>query len=91
MQSRVYFPTTAIVSLLHALDDGDSAEIAVIGNEGVVGISLTMYQACHAMCWKGHGSRHGRFTRCVSLSSRQIGSAARTTGAAERRFAWKPT
>lgn len=38
----VCFPTTAIVSLLYVLEDGDSAEIAVVGNEGVVGISLFM-------------------------------------------------
>jgi len=40
--SHVYFPTTAIVSLLFVLEDGDSAEIAVVGNEGVVGVSLFM-------------------------------------------------
>jgi CRP-like cAMP-binding protein len=38
----VYFPTTSIVSLLHVMNDGASAEIAVVGNEGVVGISLFM-------------------------------------------------
>ena len=36
----VYFPTTAIVSLLYLLENGASAEIAVVGNEGVVGVSL---------------------------------------------------
>jgi len=41
-QSYVYFPTTAIVSLLYVLADGASAEIAVTGNEGLVGISLFM-------------------------------------------------
>jgi CRP-like cAMP-binding protein len=40
--SHVYFPTTAIVSLLYVMKDGDSAEIAVVGNEGLVGISLFM-------------------------------------------------
>ena len=40
--SHVYFPTTAIVSLLYVMEDGDSAEIAVAGNEGLVGISLFM-------------------------------------------------
>jgi CRP-like cAMP-binding protein len=40
--SHVYFPTTAIVSLLYVMEDGASAEIAVVGNEGVVGISLFM-------------------------------------------------
>ena len=39
---HVYFPTTAIVSLLYVLEDGASAEIAVVGNEGMVGISLFM-------------------------------------------------
>jgi CRP-like cAMP-binding protein len=41
-QGYVYFPTTAIVSLLYVLENGSSAEIAVTGNEGVVGISLFM-------------------------------------------------
>lgn len=38
----VYFPTTAIVSLLYVLANGSTAEIAVVGNEGVVGIALFM-------------------------------------------------
>lgn len=38
--AHVYFPTTAIVSLLYVLEDGGSAEIAVVGYEGLVGISL---------------------------------------------------
>ncbi len=40
--SHVYFPTTSIVSLLYVMEDGASAEIAVVGSEGVVGISLFM-------------------------------------------------
>lgn len=40
--THVYFPTSAIVSLLYVLEDGASAEIAVVGFEGVVGISLFM-------------------------------------------------
>ncbi len=40
--SHVYFPTTAIVSLLYVTESGESAEIAVVGREGVVGISLFM-------------------------------------------------
>jgi CRP-like cAMP-binding protein len=40
--SHVYFPTTAIVSLLYELENGASAEIAVVGNEGIVGIALFM-------------------------------------------------
>jgi CRP-like cAMP-binding protein len=39
---HVYFPTTSIVSLLYVLESGASAEIAVVGNEGVLGISLFM-------------------------------------------------
>jgi CRP-like cAMP-binding protein len=40
--SHVYFPTTSIVSLLYVMEDGASAEIAVVGREGIVGISLFM-------------------------------------------------
>lgn len=39
---HVYFPTTCIVSLLYVMEDGASAEIAVVGNEGIVGISVFM-------------------------------------------------
>ena len=39
---HVYFPTTAIVSLLYVMENGSSAEIAVVGREGLVGISLFM-------------------------------------------------
>ena len=42
IMSHVYFPTTAIVSLLYVMENGSSAEIAVVGNEGIVGISLFM-------------------------------------------------
>jgi len=38
----LYFPTTSIVSLLYVMESGASAEIAITGNEGVVGISLFM-------------------------------------------------
>ena len=40
--SHVYFPTTSIVSLLYVMENGSSAEIAVVGYEGIVGISLFM-------------------------------------------------
>ncbi|MBE7941063.1 MULTISPECIES: Crp/Fnr family transcriptional regulator [Ramlibacter] len=40
--AHVYFPTTAIVGLLYVMENGASAEIAVVGNEGIVGISLFM-------------------------------------------------
>lgn len=38
----VYFPVDAIVSLLFVLENGSSTEIAVVGNEGIVGVSLFM-------------------------------------------------
>jgi len=40
--SHVYFPSDSIVSLLYVMENGASAEIAVVGNEGIVGISLFM-------------------------------------------------
>jgi CRP-like cAMP-binding protein len=39
---HVYFPTSAIVSLLYIMEDGASAEIAIVGNEGIVGVALFM-------------------------------------------------
>ena len=42
VMTHVYFPTTSIVSLLYVMEDGASAEIAVVGNEGIVGVSLFM-------------------------------------------------
>ena len=39
---HVYFPTNSIVSLLYVMQDGGSAEIAVVGNDGVLGVSLFM-------------------------------------------------
>lgn len=39
---HVYFPVTSIVSLLYILENGASAEIAIVGNEGIVGIALFM-------------------------------------------------
>ncbi len=39
---HVYFPTTSIVSLLYVMEDGHSAEIAIVGHEGIVGVSLFM-------------------------------------------------
>jgi len=41
-QGYLYFPTSAIVSLLYVMEDGSSAEISVVGNEGVVGVALFM-------------------------------------------------
>jgi CRP-like cAMP-binding protein len=39
---HVYFPTDSIVSLLYVLEDGASAEIAVVGNDGIIGVALFM-------------------------------------------------
>jgi CRP-like cAMP-binding protein len=40
--SHAYFPTTAIVSLLYVMENGAAAEIAVVGDDGIVGVSLFM-------------------------------------------------
>jgi len=45
---NVYFPTTSIVSLLYVMEDGATTEIAVVGHEGVVGVS--MFPGERAMC-----------------------------------------
>jgi CRP-like cAMP-binding protein len=42
IQTHVFFPTTAIISLLFVLENGSTAEIAVVGHEGLVGISMFM-------------------------------------------------
>jgi CRP-like cAMP-binding protein len=41
-QRFVYFPATSSVSLLYVMEDGASAEIAIVGNEGLIGIALFM-------------------------------------------------
>jgi CRP-like cAMP-binding protein len=38
----VYFPTTSIVSILFVMENGSSAEIAIVGNEGILGVSIFM-------------------------------------------------
>ena len=43
-----YFPTTCIVSLLYVMENGASAEIAVVGNDGMIGVALFMGGAKHA-------------------------------------------
>ena len=40
--THVYFPTTAIISLLYIMENGGTAEIGIAGNEGLVGIALFM-------------------------------------------------
>ena len=39
---HVYFPTNSIVSLLYVMESGASAEISVVGNDGVIGVALFM-------------------------------------------------
>jgi CRP-like cAMP-binding protein len=41
-ENNVYFPTDCIVSLLYVMEDGASAEISVVGNEGIVGVAVFM-------------------------------------------------
>ena len=45
---HVYFPTDCIVSLLYVMEDGASAEISVVGNEGLIGIALVHGRGDHA-------------------------------------------
>jgi CRP-like cAMP-binding protein len=40
--SHLYFPTTAVVSMLYLMENGESAEVAIVGNDGLVGIGLFM-------------------------------------------------
>jgi CRP-like cAMP-binding protein len=65
----VYFPTTCIVSLLYVMENGASAEIAVIGNDGIIGVALFMgggsmpnravvQSAGHAYRMRGHYLMH---------------------------------
>jgi len=57
----VYFPTDSIASLLYLMEDGASAEIAVVGNDGMVGIALFMgggsTTTCSVVESAGHGFR----------------------------------
>lgn len=40
--THVYFPTTCVISLLYVLENGSSAEIALVGNEGLIGVAQFM-------------------------------------------------
>lgn len=44
---HVYFPTNSIISLVYVMENGDSAEISVVGNEGLLGIPLFMGAVAH--------------------------------------------
>jgi hypothetical protein len=56
--THVYFPVTAIVSILYVTENGSSAEIALAGNEGLIGIALFMGGATHNH--PGGGAKRGR-------------------------------
>jgi len=67
----VYFPTTSIISLLYVMEDGASAEIAIVGNEGILGISLFVggeTTPSRAVC-KARGTAIGSKPRYSSTSS----------------------
>ena len=65
---HIYFPTDSIVSLLYVMKDGASAEIAVVGNEGAIGVAYSWVEkrpraepSCRApdrlIAWRGSGSK----------------------------------
>lgn len=54
---HLYFPASGIVSLLDAMQSGASTQIAVVGNEGVVGIALFMGGRKHSE--PGRGAKRG--------------------------------
>ena len=61
---HIYFPTNAVVSLLCVMEDGASAEITGVGNEGMIGIAVFTGGNNHAP------SRHGTVRRpCLSNAS----------------------
>ena len=62
VMKHVYFPTDCIISLLYVMEDGASAEISVIGNEGMVGISLLMGGGKYLQ-----SSRSAECGQCLSL------------------------
>ena len=64
-QGDVFFPTTSIVSLLYVMKDGSSAQIAIVGNEGVVGIALFM---------GGESTRSRAVVQCAGYAYRLEGS-----------------
>lgn len=55
---HVYFPTTCIVSLLYVMEDGSSAEMAVVGNEGLWSAWRASWVSGHA--WRRHASLSSR-------------------------------
>jgi CRP-like cAMP-binding protein len=82
---HVYFPVTAIVSLLYVLENGASAEIAVIGNDGLAGVSLVIGGAV-TTCWAivqsaGYAYRmEGRWLKEAFNRAEDDGTAVRLQG-----------
>ena len=74
-QAHVYFPTSGIVSLLYVMEDGASAEIAVVGNEGVVGIVALHGRRDHAQP-RGGAERGQRLPPASRPRSRPSSTAA---------------
>jgi CRP-like cAMP-binding protein len=85
--SYLYFPTTSIVSLLYVMESGASAEIAITGNEGLVGISLFMggestpSRAVVQSAGEGHRLRAGVLKKEFALGGRLQYLALRYTQA----------
>jgi CRP-like cAMP-binding protein len=70
VQGYVYFPTSSIVSLLYVLEDGSSAEIAVTGCEGLVGIALFMGGETTPSRAVVQSAGHGYRIKAVALKTR---------------------
>jgi CRP-like cAMP-binding protein len=68
----VYFPATAILSLVCSLQDGGSAELAMVGNEGVVGVSAFMGGGCALSRAIVHGAGHA-----LRMPAKTVASHAR--------------
>ena len=81
-QRHAYFPTSAIVSLLYLMTDGASAEIAVVGNEGIVGTSLFLGGATTtsnaSVLIAGQGLRIDAQEMCIRDRHRRAAWAAAT-------------
>ena len=65
--SYVYFPTTSIVSLLYITENGGSVEIAITGNDGLVGVSLFMGGETTLTCGMVQSGGHGYRLRASIL------------------------
>jgi CRP-like cAMP-binding protein len=74
--SYAYFPTTAIVSLLHVLDDGSSAEVATVGNEGMLDISLIKGSQATSCCAVVQSAGMGFRVKAEALKEEFATSAA---------------